>query len=91
MILNPFAIKVQEICVQIENEEFAPHFKYHNKSLGHLMVMQPWIDEINRYKIWGSSSMAELRKIIKQENLSPIDVVLESIKRREQEIYNSIV
>lgn len=91
MILNPFVMKVQEICVQIEDEEFVSHFKYRYKSLGHLMVMQPWIDEINQQKIWGNSSLAELREIIKQGNLSPIDRELESIRRAEEEAYRSIV
>ena len=91
MILDPFVMKVQEVCAQIEKKNFAPQFGYFNKTLGHLVVTQSWINDINQCKIWGNSSLAELRKIVKQENLSSIDTALESIKRTELETYHSIV
>lgn len=91
MILNPLVMKVQEVCVQIEKKDFAPQFGSLNKTLGHLVVTQSWINDINQCKIWGNSSLAELREIIKQENLSPIDRELESIRRAKQEAYRSIV
>lgn len=91
MILDPFVMKVQEVCAQIENKNFAPQFISSNKTLGHLMVTQSWINDINQCKIWGNSSLVELRKIVKQENLSSIDTALETIKRTEQEAYNIIV
>ena len=89
--LNPFVMKAQEVCALIKNEDFAPQFRGLNRTLGHLMVMQPWINDINQRKIWGTSSLVVLREIIKQENLSSIEAALESISRAEQETYSSIV
>ena len=85
MILDTFVMKVQEVCIQIEKKDFAPQFRDLNKTLGHLMATQPWINNINQRKIWGNSSLAELREVIKQGNLSSINTALESIKRTERE------